>query len=372
MSFSFSFSKRARALIALCVALSALMAFASPAKADHRRKLRFMTRNLYLGAPLGPIFASATPEQLVANASATWAQVKASDFPGRAEELANELAEEMPDLVGLQEVTLYRSGAFNDPARATTVELDFLDELMDEVDERDLPYEVVAQVSAFDGELPVIDGAVPKDLRLTDRDVILARTDLSESRLTLFNPRSGLYNAKLTIPNPLFPGGGLPIDRGWVSVEVRSRGKEFRFINTHLEAFSDEAQEAQSLELLAGPAATSKPVVMTGDFNSAADGSGSDSYANIVNAGFTDAWSEVFPSNPGYTCCHSDDLMSAAGDLTTRIDLIFYRGGSSFKAIAAEIVGEEEADKTTSGLWPSDHAGVLSTIEFGPAPHLDH
>ena len=369
---SLSLSRRARALIALAVALTTLATVSSPAKADHRRKLRFMTRNLYLGAPLTPIFSATTQQELVANASATWAMVKASNFPARAVELADELADEMPDLVGLQEVTLYRSGAFNDPARATTVELDFLDELMDEVADRGLPYEVVAQVSAFDGELPVIDNGVPKDIRLTDRDVILARTDRSDAALSLSNPRSGLFTNKLTIPNPLFPGGGLPIDRGWVSVEVKSRGKEFRFINTHLEAFHPLAQQAQSLELLAGPASTTKPVVMTGDFNSPADGSGTTSYANIVGAGFTDAWSEVHPGNAGYTCCHPDNLMGPAGTLTSRIDLIFHRGGSSFEAVEAEIVGEEEADKTTGGLWPSDHAGFLSTIEFGPAPHIGH
>jgi endonuclease/exonuclease/phosphatase family metal-dependent hydrolase len=147
-------------------------------------------------------------------------------------------------------------------------------------------------------------------------------------------------------------------------VDVRTRGKNFTFIDTHLEAFSAAAQEAQSVELLAGPASTSKPVVMAGDFNSPADGSGSDSYGNIVAAGFLDAWAETMPGDPGYTCCHSDDLMSAAGDLNSRIDIIFF-GGTDMDATEAEIVGEAEADKTLGGLWPSDHAGVLSTVTFG-------
>jgi hypothetical protein len=37
-------------------------------------------------------------------------------------------------------------------------------------------------------------------------------------------------------------------------------------------------------------------------------------------------------------------------------------------ALDAELVGEEPADRTPSGLWPSDHAGVVVT--FGPQSTL--
>jgi hypothetical protein len=30
------------------------------------------------------------------------------------------------------------------------------------------------------------------------------------------------------------------------------------------------------------------------------------------------------------------------------------------------LVGNEETDKTPSGLWPSDHAGVVTRLEFTP------
>jgi hypothetical protein len=35
-----------------------------------------------------------------------------------------------------------------------------------------------------------------------------------------------------------------------------------------------------------------------------------------------------------------------------------------FQAQAADRVGEEPADKTPSGLWPSDHAGVVARMHF--------
>lgn len=356
-------SNRYRRLPVLFLIFVLLVALAAPAQAENRRDLRFMTRNLYLGASLTPIFAAAQgtdPNALVGAASAAWLQILASDFPSRAEELADELAAEMPDLVGLQEVTLYRMGPFNPAQPATTPVLDFLGLLQSEIAERDLPYAVVSQITAFDGELTVFTPSGLRDIRLTDRDVILARTDLPTSLMKLSNPQSGLYDAHLTVPS-LFVPGGLPIVRGWTSVDVKSRGKTFRFIDTHLEAFSDPHQVAQSIELLNGPADTSLPVVMAGDFNSPADGSGSASYGNIVAAGFSDVWSEVFPGDTGYTCCHDADLISAPGDLHERIDILFFRGGD-MSASEAEIIGEEAGDKTPAGLWPSDHAGVVGTI----------
>ena len=29
---------------------------------------------------------------------------------------------------------------------------------------------------------------------------------------------------------------------------------------------------------------------------------------------------------------------------------------------SVDVVGEEPADRTASGLWPSDHAGVIATL----------
>lgn len=360
-------TRRVARLMAAVLALSVIVGAQAPAQASKTRSLRFMTRNLYLGASLTPIFAAETQLEALLAATQAWQQVLANDFPSRAEALADELAEEMPDLAGLQEVTLYRTGPGLDPAPATTPVLDFLAVLQAEIAERDLPYAVASQVSAFDGELTVLTGnpsAPLADIRLTDRDVILVRTDLDPEEFSVTNPDDGIYAAKL--PLPVAGGGTILVERGWASVDVKYRGRSFRFIDTHLEAFFDPVQELQSLELLAGPADTSMPVVMAGDFNSPADGSGSDSYGNIVEDGFSDAWSEVFPGTTGYTCCHAANLMGPSS-LTSRIDIIFFRG-EGWDASEAEIVGEELGDKTAGGLWPSDHAGVLATVTYEPQP----
>ena len=43
-------------------------------------------------------------------------------------------------------------------------------------------------------------------------------------------------------------------------------------------------------------------MILAGDFNSAADGTGTTSYAQLVRE-LTDAWPKVHPNDPGFTCC---------------------------------------------------------------------
>ena len=55
--------------------------------------------------------------------------------------------------------------------------------------------------------------------------------------------------------------------------------------------------------------------------------------------------------------------------LNRRIDHVFIREGDGFAPIQADVVGEEEADRTPSGLWPSDHAGVTASVRLSaPRP----
>jgi hypothetical protein len=48
--------------------------------------------------------------------------------------------------------------------------------------------------------------------------------------------------------------------------------------------------------------------------------------------------------------------------LTKRIELVLTKGG--FNPVAVDVVSEESADRTASGLWPSDHAGVVATLQI--------
>ena len=321
------------------------------------RQVTVMSRNLYLGTDLAPLFAASTPFGLFASVGAGWEQVQANDFAERAEVLAAEIAASEPDLVGLQEAALYRTDAPPDgPASpAETPELDFIGLLLDALADRGLAYEAVSTFTGTDAELPA--GLPPAfDLRLTDRVVILARTDEKTADLKLSNPQSGAFSASLTVPTA---AGPLVLPRGWASVVVKIRGKQFRFVTTHLEAFSPAVRNAQAAELLAGPAETGLPVVLVGDLNS---GPGFDlgAYTALQSGGFADAWA----GGPGITCCFAADLSDAGATLTKRIDVVLTRGG--FETVSADVVGEDPADRTSSGLWPSDHAGVVATLRL---PH---
>jgi endonuclease/exonuclease/phosphatase family metal-dependent hydrolase len=185
---------------------------------------------------------------------------------------------------------------------------------------------------------------------------MLARTDEKTADLKLSNPHAGTYPTALHLNTV---AGPITAPRGWVSVDVKIRGRSFRIVTTHLEAFSPLVRNAQAAELLAGPTDTKLPVVALGDFNS---GPGTDlgAYSLLLGGGFSDAWPSA--NGTGLTCCHPNDLRNPSPTLTKRVDLVLTRGG--FETVSADVLGEEPGDRTPSGLWPSDHAGVVATLRL--------
>ncbi len=102
---------RPRVAIALGVA-AGLAAFALPSAAQAapaEGKVKVMSRNLYLGADLTPALAATTPIELAIATQGIWNDVQTTDFPNRAKLLAKEINDARPDLVGLQEVALWRA-----------------------------------------------------------------------------------------------------------------------------------------------------------------------------------------------------------------------------------------------------------------------
>jgi endonuclease/exonuclease/phosphatase family metal-dependent hydrolase len=130
-----------------------------------------------------------------------------------------------------------------------------------------------------------------------------------------------------------------------------------RFITTHLDAFVPDIRLAQANELLLGPARTTLPVILAGDMNTT---STTDTYAALTGAGFVDLWPRLHHGEAGLTCCQSlPAINNASSVLTERIDLFLLRDGESIRRVGANV-----ADRTPSGLWPSDHAGLVATISL--------
>jgi len=288
-----------------------------------------------------------------------------TNFPERAEVIAREVAEESPALVALQEVALWQTGPLSDPTQLQPT-YDFLATLLGELEERGARYEPVATNVNFGGALPISATTLAS---FTDRDVILARSDLPTSELKLSNPTSHTFLAKL----PLAIGGvAIEVPRGWSSVDVKFRGRSYRFVNTHLEAFSAgrRAQQAGFLVSVGPASTTSQKVVLVGDLNSdPTNGSTTPpdptpnnlAYNIIAGAGYVDASVAAngasAPDTSGFNEFVNDTDLSG---IDSRIDHILSRPGTSAQDV--KVTGNDFDNRTPGGLWPSDHLGIVGKL----------
>jgi len=320
------------------------------------RLVRVMTRNLYFGADLTPLITAPDLNAFVAAASTIYQKALATDFPARAKAIAKEIAATNPTFVGLQEAAIWRTGPAFDPAPAATVQVDFVQLILDELARRHESYKILIAAPGFDAESPTVLGF---DIRLSLQDVILVRTDNKTEDLKLSNLQTGRYTAVLTLPSP---AGTVTFPRQWAAVDAQLHGKAFRFVTTHLEAVAAPVRVAQAQELLAGPLQTTLPVIWVGDFNSEPSATG-DAAAVILAGGLKDVWPVAHPANPGFTCCQAEDLRNPTSQLNQRIDLVWTQG--NLGVVDARLVGAKPSNRTASGVWPSDHAGVVATLALG-------
>ena len=355
--------------------LSFVLLIGFPAGADeaaahgHDRAVTVMTRNLYVGSDLGPVLAAPDFPAVVAAVSAIFASAQATDMPGRMEAIADEIARARPDLIGLQEAALWRTGAFTPPFRtpATTVAFDFIELLVHALAARGLHYDVAATTINLDAQLPGFTSNGLEEIRLTDRDAILVRRG-GDGPLLRWSPAdvvTGNFATNVTLPSPGL--GAITIPRGFAAIDVIIGETAVRFLTTHLETVSAAVQVAQAQELLAGPGTTTLPLILVCDCNSSASGTGLDvtpTYDALIAAGLDDSWTDKHGRAPGFTCCQAADLQNLPSALDERIDLILLRGDVGVRH--ARLTGARPGDRTSgpARLWPSDHAGVTATLDL--------
>jgi endonuclease/exonuclease/phosphatase family metal-dependent hydrolase len=351
-----SFAQRVLAAALLTLAIGALGS--APARADDRdddnRAVRAMTYNVDEGTDFQELIAAQTPFQFVAAVTTTYQNILATKPAERAAAMARVIARRQPDVIGLQEASILRTGPHGSPA--TTVQADLLQLLIGELEKLGQHYVVVAIVPGLDAQAPSLLGF---DVRLTTQDAIIARTDID---MLTIHVQVQHFATLLTVPTAIGP---ITIPRGWAALDAVVRGQALRFVTTHLDPDSPPIQLAQAKELLQTAGDTPLPVVFAGDFNATADDPSNPTFATyqaIIDGGFQDAWKLVeHPHQPGFTCCQDANLLNVNSALSHRSDLILLRGRTDVDDV--RLVGDHQADRTPSGLWPSDHAAVVATLK---------
>jgi hypothetical protein len=353
---------------------------ASP-EAETSADITVMTRNLYLGADVG-IALDLLPD-VAAAAQAMWAQVAATDFASRVDELASDVVNRKPMVLGLQEATVW--DCLDSTGQPVTV-FDFTTQLLDELQRQGERY-VIAE---HDGEVafspgyaiqPIVGLTVVSDPATLQpvlgqdeaacgfriADVLAVRSDLADEVTAV---------GTTTFDATTLVGGLLEVQRGYAWADIALPDGQVRFATTHLESVwtpdAEPASAAQARQLIAELSGVSSPVVVMGDFNidprdprplDAPNPAGQpvvsptcpdrscSAYWLMVDAGFVDAGPDA--TDPQNWTWGSDGSLAgpslerlgaavASGNplgFTDRLDYVFVRGG--LRVVSAEVIGGE-------------------------------
>jgi hypothetical protein len=345
--------------------------------------IEVMTQNQYLGADLTAVITATSQEEFNTAVIDALKQVTSNNTPARIEALAKLIAKRKPDLVGLQEVYAvgcldpYETGACTDPEIAGA----FNDHLALTLAALNGAYETAAVVVNLNvpGIPFYLNGnSVPAYLTILDRDVILKHPGVESSVVdysgVCSKPSADGCNYQFILGPISTPYGDIFVERGYVGVDVTIGGKDYRFVNTHLEVkdppVPPELQAAQAFELISVLGATIPPersLLLVGDMNSSpADAWPGTPYSQYLSSGFTDVWTMRPGWVEGLSCCQLEDLSNHKSILYERVDLIFTMVPTQ-EIKKARVLGDKVSAKTPphgKGLWASDHGSVAAGIEF--------
>ena len=235
-----------------------------------------MSRNIYLGADVG-VALELIPD-LPAAAQFMWKQVQATDFSKRKLILAQEIKDQAPDVIGLQEATIWYCQA--KPWSAKTEVFNFTNELLAELGGRYVIAEKGGE-KAFNPGYSI--GPIPFLTKVSDPktfqplfgqnsascgfqigDALLVKKELAQYVNQVGNSEyEAVYKVVPTI---------MEIYRGYTWADITMQGSNVRFVSTHLESLWDANKipkaADQARQLVADLANTKSPVIVIGDFNS--------------------------------------------------------------------------------------------------------
>lgn len=377
------------------LSLGLLTSVSTPAHADEQ-PIKVMSRNLYLGADVG--VALAKIPNMPAAAQFMWDQVQKTDFSQRKEILANQIREESPDVVGIQEATIWYCKAhfWSEKTEVFNFTRELLTELNGDyvIAEKD---GVKANNPGFSiGPIPFLTkvkdpttfqtlfGQNEADCGFQIGDALLIKKSLVQYVNQVGNTEyKDVYKVIPTI---------MEIYRGYSWADITVQGTNVRFVTTHLESLWDANKVPkaadQARQLVADLKETKSPIVVIGDFNSdprdprpldvpnpgeqptASDKcpAGSllcNAYKVMREAGFKDSGPDA--SDPGAFTWGTNALLTgpspdreeaatAMGNqygFSDRLDYIFVKNG--IQVLTSKIIGE-------SAPYGTDHAGIVTEL----------
>lgn len=383
---------------AICAVIAILGC--SPAYAGSKADIVVMTQNQYLGADLAPIIEAedaSSANTAMINALNTLSN---NNYSERVQALTESILDKQPHLVALQEVYAFSCYDPTPAGRCALFPNAFNDHLAATMSNLGDNYYVAAVVQNLTLRPPVlpIPGIPlfldpvqpPVFISVIDRDVILARSDVTTSVVEfncMLRPSLDGCNYHSVAPATVGPFA-FNIERGFVGVDATIGDDTFRFVNTHLEVkqLGDSVeslflQPAQASELwgallTSGSFNPARPLIVAGDFNSSpVDVSplglvtayqqfvnGMTLFGDVLPVSLTDTWT-LRPGRPdGFTCCELTDLSNAPSMHSERVDIVF--AWPAPMTVKSNVLDAEVEDKTLSGLWPSDHASVSAEFSY--------
>ena len=355
-----------------------------------------MSRNIYLGADVGR--ALELIPNLPAAAQYMWDQVKQTDFSKRAKILAREINQSSPDVIGLQEATIWYCKKY--PWSKKVEVFNFTEQLLDNLNGR---YELVSKdgVKALNPGFSI--NPIPFLTKVNDEQTfkeVFGRSSAAcgfETGDALLVKKSDnlevieVGNSEYEDSYPIVPTI-MTIYRGYSWADIKVNGVPTRFVTTHLESLWDENKvpnsAKQAMQLVSDLSNTKMPVIVMGDFNAdprdprskdqsnpgeqpvqsqacQANDITCNAYSIMGQAGYKDAGPDsldpknyTWGMNALLTGADSKRLIAAKSmgndyGFTDRLDYIFSKNGT--ESVASEIIG-------TQGEYGSDHAGVVATI----------
>lgn len=372
-----------------------------------------MSRNIYLGADVG--VAMKLLPNFPAAAQFMWDQVRTTDFNARAPKLAAEFADSKPDVIGIQEATIW--SCKKDLWSGKVEVFNFLDTLIAATKQTGVGYSR-AQASGTKAFNPgysiaaipyltkVIDPEIFRPLfgqdsascGFTIGDALLVRDDRLKDVVTVGTSE---YDASYSIIPTL-----MTIYRGYTWLDLKTGDSTLRIITTHLESIWDQDKKPNSVlqaeQLIADVKSTTMPLIIMGDFNAdyrdprsanepnpgeqpvvgkdcpKSGDRGCNAYWLMVDAGFTNVSpSPTDPKNfswgagalldgPDSKRQEAAKIMGNYFGFTDRLDYIFTKNMAA--PISSAMVGNtwpEGASIWQCGskhCFASDHAGVVATI----------